>query len=113
MSSNESQWIKITIKYPNSCLECKEDIIVGQRELWCKGKGVKHVKCNQIKGGLKTEETLPKELKQERPIYDSKIYSFKDTRSLRYCQFCGKELPLKGDAFINCERKSCYKCFTL
>ncbi|MDC3257225.1 hypothetical protein OAU44_00455 [bacterium] len=113
MSSNEPQWIEITIKYPNQCLECKKDIIVGQRELWCKGKGVKHIRCNEVTGGLKTEETLPDELKQERPIYDTKIYSFKEARSLRYCQFCGKELPLKGDAFINCERKSCSKCFVL
>jgi len=109
MSNNEPQWIEITIKYPNQCKECKGEIIVGERQLWCKGKGVKHVKCEME---LKTEETLPKELKQTVVLHDSKIYSFKETRSLRYCQFCGKELPLKGDSYINCERKSCYKCFT-
>ena len=108
MSSNEPQWIEITIKYPNKCKECNKDIVIGDRELWKKGEGVKHVKC---KIELKTEDSLPDDLKQERPIYDDKIYSFKEVRNLRYCQFCGKELPLRGDAFINCERKSCSKCF--
>jgi tetratricopeptide (TPR) repeat protein len=43
---NESQWIEITMQFPGKCKECKKDILVGDRELWKKGEGVKHVKCN-------------------------------------------------------------------
>ena len=113
MSSNEPQWIEITIKYPNQCLECKEDIIVGQRELWCKGKGVKHTKCNndhQDDFSNSLKETVPINC-PDKPLYDKKIYSFKEARELNYCQFCGKLLTEGGDSFINCERKSCSKCF--
>ena len=43
---NTSQWIEITMQFPGKCKECKKDILVGDRELWKKGEGVKHVKCN-------------------------------------------------------------------
>ena len=49
---NESQWIEITIQYPAKCKECKKDVVVGDRELWKKGEGVKHVKCNYEQNGM-------------------------------------------------------------
>ena len=49
---NTSQWIEITMKFPGKCKECKKDILVGDRELWKKGEGVKHVKCNYEQNGM-------------------------------------------------------------
>ena len=40
-------WILIEIKYPNKCIVCQEKIIVGSKELWKKGEGVKHQKYLQ------------------------------------------------------------------
>jgi len=117
ITSPSPQWIEITIKYPNECLECKKDIIVGERQLWCKGRGVKHIKCstnschpNKDDFSNSLKETVPINC-PDKPLYDKKIYSFKEVRELNYCQFCGKLLTEGGDSFINCERKSCSKCF--
>ena len=49
---NTSQWIEITMQFPGKCKECKKDILVGDRELWKKGEGVKHVKCNYEQNGM-------------------------------------------------------------
>jgi hypothetical protein len=111
-------WISITIKYQNKCIECQEDILVGEKQLWKKGTGVKHTKCNT--GAMDeatnsiSDELIPEVASVKGDdIHDDKIYSFKDARNLTYCQFCGRNLPLGGDTFINCERKSCSKCFAL
>tara|TARA_B110001454_G_C12347074_1_gene278581 strand:+ start:85 stop:477 length:393 start_codon:yes stop_codon:yes gene_type:complete len=117
------EWISITIKYQNKCIECQEDILVGEKQLWKKGTGVKHTKCgntNLYADGhqisIPENKNYPNKLSQivkGDDIHDDKIYSFKDARNLTYCQFCGRNLPLGGDTYINCERKSCYKCFAL
>lgn len=108
-------WISITIKYQNKCIECQEDILVGEKQLWKKGMGVKHTKCNTgVNADAILEESIPEVASVKGDdIHDDKIYSFKDVRSLTYCQFCGRNLPLGGDTFINRERKSCSKCFAL
>lgn len=108
-------WISITIKYQNKCIECQEDILVGEKQLWKKGTGVKHTKCNTgVNADAILEESIPEVASVKGDdIHDDKIYSFKDVRNLTYCQFCGRNLPLGGDTFINRERKSCSKCFAL
>lgn len=42
-------WRKITMKFPGTCVVCKEKIKVNEIGLWAKGLGVKHEKCAEVK----------------------------------------------------------------
>ena len=45
-------WIKLSMKFPGTCIVCNEKINAGEAGLWQKGAGVKHEKCAET-GGLK------------------------------------------------------------
>ncbi|HXX05480.1 MAG TPA: hypothetical protein VEJ68_01520 [Candidatus Bathyarchaeia archaeon] len=41
-------WRAIPMKFPGTCLVCKQKIEVNEVALWAKGLGVKHQKCAQV-----------------------------------------------------------------
>ena len=41
-------WRKIPMKFPGTCIICKEKINVNEIGLWAKDLGVKHEKCAEI-----------------------------------------------------------------
>jgi len=43
-----SDWIKIPMKFPGTCIACNEKIEINEIGLWSKGVGVKHEKCIDI-----------------------------------------------------------------
>jgi hypothetical protein len=42
-------WLKITMKFPGTCIVCNEKINANEIGLWSKGLGVKHEKCAEVK----------------------------------------------------------------
>lgn len=38
-------WIKLNMKFPGTCMVCKEKININEPGLWQKGVGVKHLQC--------------------------------------------------------------------
>ena len=42
-------WLKITMKFPGTCIVCNEKINANETGLWSKGTGVKHEKCAELK----------------------------------------------------------------
>ena len=42
-------WLKITMKFPGTCIVCNEKINANEIGLWSKGIGVKHEKCAELK----------------------------------------------------------------
>lgn len=42
-------WIRLSMKFPGTCIVCNGKIDVNQIGLWSKGIGVKHEKCTEIK----------------------------------------------------------------
>ncbi len=43
-------WLKITMKFPGTCIVCNKKINANEIGLWSKGLGVKHEKCAKVKG---------------------------------------------------------------
>lgn len=42
-------WIRLSMKFPGTCVVCNERIEINQIALWSKGVGVKHEKCIETK----------------------------------------------------------------
>ena len=42
-------WLRITMKFPGTCIVCNEKINANDIGLWSKGIGVKHEKCVELK----------------------------------------------------------------
>lgn len=113
-------WILIEIKYPNKCIVCQEKIIVGSKELWKKGEGVKHQKCVGLILESKTIDTTIDTIidttidKQEEPLekwHDSNIYPYAKTLKMTNCQFCGRKLDPTKDMYMTLDRRSCRSCW--
>lgn len=43
-------WIKMTMRFPGKCINCKKPIKIGEKGLWLKGRGVKHEECGVSDG---------------------------------------------------------------
>ncbi len=43
-------WRKMPMRYPGTCIVCKEKIQVNEMGLWAKGLGVKHERCAEAAG---------------------------------------------------------------
>lgn len=43
-------WIKLTMKFPGTCMICNGKIAVNEPGLWQKGVGVKHEECAKSSG---------------------------------------------------------------
>lgn len=39
-------WVKLRMKFPGTCIECKKPLKIGEMGLWSKGVGVKHMSCS-------------------------------------------------------------------
>ena len=42
-------WVRITMKFPGTCIVCREKIGANEVGLWSKGAGVKHEKCAEVR----------------------------------------------------------------
>lgn len=94
------EWIKINSKYANTCLICNDTITIDESILWKKGEGVKHEDCK------------PKPLITPEEWLDYQTYSLKQLSKIKNCQCCGITLDITKDTYINCDRKTCDKCFS-
>jgi hypothetical protein len=44
-------WVRLNMRFPGTCLECRKRVKVGEQALWSRGVGVKHIECaEQIAG---------------------------------------------------------------
>ena len=41
-------WRKISMRYPGTCIVCREGIAANETGLWAKDLGVKHERCAQV-----------------------------------------------------------------
>lgn len=98
----EKDWITINIKYANKCINCNEVIPVGSTQLWKKGEGVKHQKCNK---------NTHKEPLLELKWFDSNIHPYNKTIHITTCQFCGIPLDKTKDLFMTLDRRCCQTCW--
>jgi hypothetical protein len=102
-----SDWIEISMKFDSKCKLCDGKMSEGDRGLWLKGTGVKHLECPESKEPVEEEKTSYE-------LFDETIYPYQTASDLKYCQFCGKTIDSTiGDKYINKDMKSCSKCFRL
>ena len=107
---NPDSWITLTNKYNAKCKNCGEDIDVGEKILWKKGLGVKHIKCEAIT----LEEAMPEKkiVITDKEWEDFNKYSHDILLKKNECQCCGKALGNRKDVYINCDKRVCQKHFT-
>ena len=43
-------WIKMNMRFPGTCIVCKKPVKTGERGLWARGVGVKHIGCAEQNG---------------------------------------------------------------
>ncbi len=108
---NPDSWIPLTNKYHAKCKNCGEDIDVGEKILWKKGLGVKHIKCE--KKEIYLEEAMPEKkiVITDKEWEDFIQYSHEILLKKNECQCCGKLLSDNGNVWINCEKRVCERHF--
>lgn len=110
-------WIQITSKYPNKCKICEKDIDVDEKCLWKKGDGVKHIKPCEKEEDIGFREDNSALIIVDAPLITDKewkdfnTYSYRELQKIKNCQKCGTSLP-DGDSYINCDRRTCFRCFS-
>ena len=87
-------------------MECNGEIPKGIIILWCKGIGVKHKDCPK-------SDEITHHSEQESMIKwrDSTKYDYTTLQDMTQCQRCGGTLPIKGDSYIDDDRRVCSGCF--
>jgi uncharacterized Zn finger protein (UPF0148 family) len=90
------EWIKISVKYPNTCEICRNEILFGEEGLWMKGSGrIKHVSCKAPNGQtLQTSSASPEPSKGS---FSGKACtncgsSLADLSGPKFCPSCGQGL---------------------
>ena len=43
-------WVRVNMRFPGTCLECRKRIKLGEQALWSRGVGVKHIECAEGPG---------------------------------------------------------------
>ena len=109
----DQDWIYLEdVKYSNSCIECDGFIRKGERAYWCKGIGIKHIRCeiNASNSLLPLREYIEEEL----AINETHVLAFASYRQSKqkkqqltfpHCQRCGKSNDVQ-------ELRLCEPCLT-
>ena len=99
-----NNFVEITSKYKGSCKECAGTIDVGEKVLWQKGYGAKHLECieqlDPINDPIAVEDML-----------DPSTHSYPDLQKIFKCQDCGADVSKLADRYIDDDRVVCEKHF--
>ena len=119
----DQDWIYLEdVKYSNSCIECDRFIRKGERAYWCKGIGIKHIRCEiNASDSVRALEILEEidpityhNIEEELAINETHVLAFASYRQSKqkkqqltfpHCQRCGKSNDVQ-------ELRLCEPCLT-